>query len=179
MQLSQPAKFLLAAVLSVSGVRWLHAGTPFTPEGVAVISIRTANGSVVTFTPAGVARTEVVNERLNLAIMSREGMIFELTGIPAHAGIAARRYRGAEYRALLLHSPYQQEAASDDPFDSGSTLEIRKSVGKDASGGDVAGIHYQGQLRAGAETLDVQLRISVLLPTTGKSVEPQPQAPAR
>ena len=39
--------------------------------------------------------------------------------------VAVRQYRGAEYRALLLHSGFQEEAATDDPFEATSGLEIQ------------------------------------------------------
>lgn len=146
-----------------------------TPTNQSVtLSIRTAAGKKVPFTPADSPQLEMVNGQLNLAVSSREGMIFELTSIPAKDGIAARRYRGSEFRALLLHTGFQEPAATDDEFKKASKLEIRRRDSK-ARDGEVE-FKFRGKLRAGAEILDVRFHYSGLLPAERKSVIPNQSA---
>ena len=141
-------------------------------ERPLVIKIETSARKEVTFTLKGTAKLEIKNDKFNIAVSSREGMIFELTGIPAKDGIAARRYRGPEFRALLLHSPFQEEAASDDPFEGAAMLQIRQTGAEEAGGGASVEIKYSGKLRAGVEILDVQFQFSGSLPANGKFIIP-------
>ena len=136
-----------------------------------VISIRTSSGAAVAFTPAGPPLIEIVNDRLNFALNSREGMIFELVDLPTRSvGNIARRYRGTEFRALLLHSGFQEEAATGDEFKETSQLEIVTPAAGSADA--LAKFHYLGKLRAGSETLDVQLQCSGLLPANRTFLAP-------
>ena len=141
-----------------------------------VISIRTASGATVAFTPAGPPLIEIVNERLNLALNSREGMVFELINLPTNNGIVARRYAGTEFRALLLHSGFQEEAATGDGFKDIAQLEIiQRGIEGDATRAE---FHYVGKIRAGAETLDVRLQCSGLLPAEKKFLTPNRETPS-
>ncbi|MBC8097477.1 MAG: hypothetical protein H7Y43_16855 [Akkermansiaceae bacterium] len=142
----------------------------------ADISIQTSAGATVPFTPAALPHLEIVNDQLHLALRSRQGMIFELTGIPAKPVVAARRYRGAEYRALLLHSGFQEEAATDDPFEATSGLEIQHPSA--STNGARVTIQYRGQLRAGAETLTVHFQYLGPLPSDRKFLNPTPATPS-
>jgi hypothetical protein len=137
-----------------------------------VAKIQTSAGKEVTFAPKGMPRLEIVNNRLNIAVNSREGMVFELTGIPAKDGVAARRYRGPEFRALLLHTPFQEEAASDDSLEEASKLQIQATGAGEADKAQAAVVIFSGKLRAGAEVLEVHFQFSVSLPGNQKFVAP-------
>jgi hypothetical protein len=142
-----------------------------TPAATTMIAIRTSSGATVAFTPSGPPLVEIVNDRLNLALNSREGMVFELVELPTKNGIVARRYTGREFRALLLHSGFQEEAATGDEFKDTSQLEIIKRGAGEAAGAE---FHYVGKIRAGAQVLAVHLRCSCQLPAEQKFLTPNP-----
>ena len=152
------------------------APTATTNPPVATLTIRTAAGKIVAFTPAGPPSLEIVNDQLHLALSSREGMIFELTGIPAKPDVATRRYRGAEFRALLLHSGFQEEAASHEPFTTSARLVVQKHGGKSDS--PQRDFRYNGKLKAGAETLEVRFRWSGPLPEQRRFLSPDTTTPS-
>lgn len=177
--------FTLCGLLALGFVTGCNVGPavetkPMTNPSFTGFSLRTSAGATVPFTSIGVPQLEIVNDRLNVALTSQEGMIFQLTEIPAKGGVAARRYRGDEFRTLLLHSGFQEEAATGDGFKETAKLEIIKHASEKS--GALAEIQYAGKLRAGSETLDVRFQYSVLLPASQKflipnqeSSTPQPQ----
>src|SRR5262249_27682131 len=119
---ARPVQFGRRNALSQGiGIAWifvlcllsLSQGCASTNGPAVLISIRTSAGLPVSFTATGAPHLEIVNNELNLALSSQEGMVFELTGIPAANGVAARAYGGNEFRALLLHSGFQEGAAAD------------------------------------------------------------------
>ena len=149
----------------------LSQGCASTNGPALVISIRTSAGSPVPFTATRAPHLEIINNQLNLALSSKEGMIFELTGIPATNAVAARAYGGNEFRALLLHSGFQEEAAADDAFENASKLQIRTSKGEPAR------FLYTGKLQAGREVLQVRFECSAQLPANRQFIAPQIQHP--
>src|SRR5262249_41206370 len=120
-------------------------------------------------TATGAPHLEIVNNELNLALSSQEGMVFELTGIPAANGVAARAYGGNEFRALLLHSGFQEGAAADDVFENVSRLQILNRPGK----GEPARFLYTGKLQAGPQILQVRFECSAQLPVDRQFIVPQ------
>ena len=168
----------VSVMLSLSAQSVKLLGAKPAVSDVAVIKIQKSDGETVSFTPKGEPKLEIVNDRLNLALSSREGMIFEITGVPAKHTIAARRYSGPEFRALLLHTPFQEEAATDDPFEQDAVLEIRDAGTSGAKGGAFVEIRYTGRLRAGVTTLDVHFEFSASLPASRRFIEPTKQTPS-
>lgn len=172
---SRRVPFLLAGLAIIFSTQFapLRGAEPEIQIVNAVIAkIQTSARKQVTFTPKGSPKLEIVNNRLNIAVNSSEGMVFELVGIPAKDGIAARRYRGPEFRALLLHSPFQEEAASDDPFEDASILQIQKPAAGEAGAAQSVVVVFSGKLRAGTEVLDVHFQFSGLLPGNRKFIAP-------
>lgn len=121
--------------------------------------------------PGGVY-AEVVNGRVNLAIRSTAGLIFQLTGLPTIKS-GKQVLRSTQYRALLLNHPFSRTAATDDQ-DAAATLKI-VGTRKERQ----FHVTYGGVLRSGSQRIDATVSFLVTIPKTGQDVETTPDAPEK
>lgn len=111
-------------------------------------------------------RSEIMNGRLSIVVVSRDGKLFQFHGLPIPKG-KTTTLKAANFRALLLNHGFSRKAALDD-----EDKEAKLTLTKLGEGDQSYRMAYQGKLQVDDQIILGQVSLSFDLPKKGEWMEP-------